>query len=77
MSPFRRRHNKQRKPRTTLMWFVIITLVAVLVAAILGLGGGAITFIEKYFSYRDDSYRPMDTERQTTNILQERSKSTN
>ena len=59
------------------MWLVIISLLAAILAAILGLGGGAINFIEKYFGYRDDSYRPMDTERQTAEILQERSKSTN
>jgi hypothetical protein len=77
MSPFRRRHTKQRKLRAPLMWLAIILIVVVILAAVLGLGGGAINFIEKYFGYRDDSYRPMDTERQTTDILQERSKSTN
>jgi hypothetical protein len=76
MSPFRRRHTKQRKPRTPLMWLAIISIVAVILAAILGLGGGAINFIEKYFGYRDDSYQPMDSERLTTDVLQERSKST-
>jgi hypothetical protein len=59
------------------MWLAIISLVVVLLAAILSFGGGAINFIENYFGYRDDSYRPMDTERQTTDLLQERSKSTN
>jgi hypothetical protein len=59
------------------MWLVIISLVAAILAAILGLGGGAINFIEKYFGYRDDSYRPMDTDRQTIDTLHERSKSTN
>jgi hypothetical protein len=59
------------------MWLAIISLIVVILAAILGLGGGAIDFIEKYFGYRDDSYRPMDTERQTTDLLQEQSKSTN
>jgi len=59
------------------MWLMIISLIAVILAAVLGLGGGAINFIEKYFSYRDDSYRPMDTDRQATDIIQERSKSTN
>jgi hypothetical protein len=77
MSPFRRRHTRHRRLRTPLMWLAIISLVAVILAAVLGLGGGAINFIEKYFGYRDDSYRPMDTERQTTEVLQERSKSTN
>lgn len=57
-----------------LMWLAIISLVAVLVAAILGLGGGAINFIEKYFSYRDNSYRPMDTERHDYEIVKEQSK---
>ena len=59
------------------MWLAIISLVAVILAAILGLGGGAINFIEKYFDYRDDSYRPMDAERQNTDISQERSQSAN
>jgi hypothetical protein len=59
------------------MWLVIISLVAAILAAVLGLGGGAIDFIEQYFSYRDNSYRPMDIERQTTDTLQERSKTTN
>ena len=77
MSPFRRSHTKQRKHRTPLMWLAIISLVAVLLAAILGLGGGAINFIENYFGYRDDSYRPMDVEQQTTEILPERPKSAN
>jgi hypothetical protein len=58
------------------MWVAIISLVAVLLAAVLGLGGGAINFIEKYFGYRDDSYRPMDTERQSMDLI-ERSKSAN
>jgi hypothetical protein len=46
------------------MWFAIITLVVGILAAVVGWGGGAIQFIENYFSYRDESYRPMDTERQ-------------
>jgi hypothetical protein len=58
------------------MWLAIISFVAVILAALLGFGGGAIDFIDKYFGYRDDSYRPMDTERQTTELFQERSKST-
>ena len=45
------------------MWLAIITLVAGLVAFILGWGGGAVEFIEHFFQYRDDSYRPMDLER--------------
>lgn len=59
------------------MWLAIISLVAVILAAVFGLGGGAINFIEKYFGYRDDSYRPMDTERHDYETVKERSKSTN
>jgi hypothetical protein len=77
MSLFRRRHVRYKKSRTPLMWMAIILIVVGILAAILGLEGGAIDFIEKYFSYRDDSYRPVDTERQATDLLQERSKSTN
>jgi hypothetical protein len=77
MSLFRRRHVRYRKPRTPLMWMAVILILVGILAAIMGLGGGAINFIEKYFGYRDDSYRPMDTERQTIDILQEQSKSTN
>lgn len=58
------------------MWLAIISLVAVILAAVFGLGGGAINFIEKYFGYRDDSYRPMDTERHDYETVKERSKST-
>jgi hypothetical protein len=74
MSPFRRTQTKHRKSRTPLMWLAIISLVAVILAAVLGLGGGVIDFIEKYFDYRDDSYRPMDTERQAVPIVQEQPK---
>lgn len=77
MSPFRRRHRRQKKPKTPLMWLAIISLILVILAAFLGFGGGAISFIEKYFGYRDDSYRPIDTERMTTEILPKRPKSTN
>lgn len=76
MSPFRRRHTEQRNPRKPLLWLAIISIVAVILAAILGLGGGAINFIENYFGYRDDSYRPMDTERHDYETVKEQSKST-
>ena len=63
MTPFRRKKTSHRKPRTTLKWLAIITLVAGLVAFILGWGGGAIEFIEHYFQYRDNSYQPKDLDR--------------
>ncbi len=54
------------------MWLAIILIVVCILAAILGLGGGAINFIEKYFSYRDVSYQPLDLERRTPEDLQRR-----
>ena len=45
------------------MWLAIITLVAGLLAFILGWRGGVVDFIEKFFHYQDASYRPMDLER--------------
>ncbi|MEW6333423.1 MAG: hypothetical protein AB1558_04090 [Thermodesulfobacteriota bacterium] len=57
-----------------MMWLVIITFITGILAAALGLGGGAIDFIEKYYGYRDDSYRPMDTERYEYEAAKEQSK---
>jgi hypothetical protein len=71
MSPFRRDHTKRKKLRTPLKWFILITLVAASLAAVVGWGGGAINFIENYFTYHDDSYRPMDTERQAPQVVPE------
>jgi hypothetical protein len=51
--------------------------VVYILAAVLGMGGGAIDFIEKYFNYRDNSYQPMDTERQAARSVQEQSTPTN
>ncbi len=56
MSPFRRRRKARGKSRTPLMWFVIIFLVAVLIAAVLGLGGGLIHFIDKNANVLDSQY---------------------
>lgn len=56
------------------MWLAIITLVAGLVAFILGWGGGVVDFIEHYFQYRDDSYRPMDLERAAQEEIPEQGK---
>jgi hypothetical protein len=72
MSLFRRKYARYKKPRTPLMWMAIILVVAGILAAILGLGGGAIDFIEKYFNYRDTSYQPMDLERRAPEDVQKR-----
>ncbi len=60
MSLFKRRWTKERNPRTPLKWFVIISIVVVVVAVVLGTKGGVIDFIEHYFSYKDKSYVPLD-----------------
>ena len=60
MSLFRRRQTKKRKSGTPLKWFVIISIVVAIMAAVLGVRGGVIDFIENYFGYKDNSYRPVD-----------------
>lgn len=56
----RRKQKKPKKPGTPLKWFVIISIVVAIMAAVLGIRGGVIDFIENYFSYKDSSYRPAD-----------------
>lgn len=63
MSPYRRRKVRLRRPAPPLRWLAIITLVAGLVAFILGWRGGVVDFIEHFFQHRDDTYQPMDLER--------------
>ncbi|MDP2863374.1 MAG: hypothetical protein Q8N95_11335 [Desulfobacterales bacterium] len=65
MSLFKRRQTKKRKSGTPLKWFVIISIVVAIMAAVLGVRGGVIDFIENYFSYKDNSYRPVDIDRST------------
>lgn len=60
MSLFKRRKIKKRKSGTPLKWFVIISIVVAVIAVGLGIRGGVIDFIEHYFSYKDNSYRPVD-----------------
>ena len=67
MNLFKRRQTKKRKPGTPLKWFVIISIVVAIMAAVLGVKGGVIDFIENYFSYKDNSYKPVDIEHSTMN----------
>ncbi len=53
------------------MWLAIITLVAALLAFILGWRGGVVDFIDHFFHYRDASYRPMDLERALHEVIPE------
>ena len=75
MSSSRGSRRKRKGSKPELKWLVLITLVAGIVAAVLGWGGGAIQFIESYFGYRDNSYQPMDTERQTIQGILEQTQS--
>lgn len=78
MSPFRRRRKKHGKSRTSLMWFAIILLVAVLLAAVLGLGGGLLNFIDKNANVLDSQYIqsipniPKDIDRNTLEELKKK-----
>ena len=65
MSLFRRRKTKKRKSVAPLKWFVIISIVVAVMAAVVGVRGGVIDFVENYFSYKDNSYRPVDIEHPT------------
>jgi len=57
-----------KKSGTPLKWFVIISIVVAIMAAVLGVRGGVIDFIEKYFGYKDNSYRPVDIGHPTDDI---------
>jgi hypothetical protein len=74
MSLFRRRQTKKRKSGTPFKWFVIISIVVAIIAAVLGARGGVIDFIENYFGYKDHSYRPVDIEHPTNDIVQKSAK---
>jgi len=74
MSPHRRRKKIFRRSRSSLVWFLIITLVVVIVGAILGLGGGLINFLEKNADVIDNQYIPADIDRQTMDKVKEQVK---
>jgi hypothetical protein len=57
---FKKRKTKKRKPGTPLKWFVIVSIVVAFMAAVIGIRGGVVDFIEHYFSYKDNSYVPVD-----------------
>lgn len=57
------------------MWFAIIFLVAVLLAAVLGLGGGLLNFIDKNANVLDSQYIqsiPKDIDRNTLEELKKK-----
>ena len=60
------------------MWFAIILLVVVLLAAVLGLGGGLIGFLDKHADVLDSQYIqsipniPKDIDRNTLEELKKK-----
>lgn len=52
-----------RRSRSSLVWALIISFVVIVIAAVLGLGGGLISFIDKHANVTDSHYLPMDLER--------------
>jgi len=74
MNLFKRRQTKKKKSGTPLKWFVIISIVVAIIAAVLGARGGVFDFIENYFGYKDHSYSPVDIEHPTKDIVQKRAK---
>ncbi|HLA28899.1 MAG TPA: hypothetical protein VJZ49_13510 [Syntrophales bacterium] len=51
------------------MWFAIISLVVILIAAFLGLGGGLVNFIDKHADVLDTQYIPKDIDNATLEKL--------
>ena len=72
----RHRHGKRkfRRSRSSLIWFLVITVVVVIVGAILGLGGGLINFLEKNADVLDTQYVPMDLDHRTMDKVKEQVK---
>jgi len=56
------------------VWFLIISIVVLLIAAILGLGGGLINFIDKHANVPDTQYAPVDLDRHTADALKDQKK---
>ncbi|RPH52466.1 MAG: hypothetical protein EHM85_02675 [Desulfobacteraceae bacterium] len=68
------KQKKKRKSGTPLKWFVIISIVVAVIAAVLGVRGGVVDFIEHYFTYKDNSYRPVDIGHPANDIVQKSAK---
>lgn len=72
MSPYRRRKKMFRRSRSSLVWLLTISIVVILIAAILGLGGGLINYLEKHANVLDNQYVPVDLDRKTLDELKKR-----
>lgn len=74
MSPYRRRKKMFRRSRSSLVWLLVISIVVILIAAVLGLGGGLINFLEKNANVLDNQYVPTSLDRHTTDALKKQLK---
>lgn len=63
MTRIRQRRVIRSKLRAQLKWLVPIAIAMALLAALISLNGGVVSFIEHFFSYEYTAYRPMDVER--------------
>ncbi len=52
-----------REKRRTFLWLVIIVVVTLILGVLVAKFPA---YREKFYSYRDESYRPMDLDRDTT-----------
>ena len=70
------RHSRRifRRSRRTLVWFLIISIVVIIVGAVLGLGGGLINFLEKNADVLDNQYIPKELDSRTVDKLKEQMK---
>jgi predicted PurR-regulated permease PerM len=62
------------RSRTSLLWFLVISAVILLIAAVLGLGGGLINFIDQHSNILDTQYIPKDLDRQSVDALKDQLK---
>jgi uncharacterized protein HemX len=57
-----------------MVWFLAISVVILLIAAVLGLGGGLISFIDKHANVLDTQYIPVELDNRTKDALKEQMK---
>jgi hypothetical protein len=62
------------RSRSSLLWYLIIATIALFIAAVLGLGGGLINFIDKHANILDTQYIPQDLDRHAAEVLKEQVK---
>lgn len=74
MSPYRRRKKMFRSSRRSVVWIITISIVVIIIAAVLGLGGGLINFLEKHANIMDNQYIPVDLDRRTVDGLKDQMK---